>query len=112
MRKQFASEGADVVQMSAAEFGAYMASEHDQMGPRRQAGRHQGAVRTSSPHPDMQVAEAWILARLKTGFSPRLSGASRSNEAPGVHHVSAARRRHAAARRARSRPSGCGASAC
>jgi tripartite-type tricarboxylate transporter receptor subunit TctC len=32
LRKRFASEGADVVQMSAAEFGAFIASEHAKWG--------------------------------------------------------------------------------
>ena len=32
LRKRFASEGADVVQMSVAEFGAFIASEHAKWG--------------------------------------------------------------------------------
>jgi hypothetical protein len=44
VQKLFAAEGADVVHMSTAQFGAYMSERDRQMGPGRQAGRHQGAV--------------------------------------------------------------------
>ena len=44
VQKLFAAEGADIVQMSTAQFGAYMRERDREMGPRRQAGRHQGAV--------------------------------------------------------------------
>ena len=44
VQKVFAAEGADIVQMGAAQFGALHGERDGEMGPRRQAGRHQGAV--------------------------------------------------------------------
>ena len=44
VHKQFASEGAEVVQMTPAEFGKLHGDRNGQVGTRRQRSRHQGGV--------------------------------------------------------------------
>ena len=44
IQKQFAKEGAEVVQMSSAEFGKFIVSGNGQMGAGREGGRDQGGV--------------------------------------------------------------------
>ena len=49
VQKQFATEGAEIVRMSSAEFGAFIATGYGQMGTRREGGRHQAGVSASRP---------------------------------------------------------------